>query len=54
MEFDRKEMIYRNISMADVHQALKIIYPGANMMYSDDNAGKLVFRMRMPLKVRML
>ena len=50
MEFDRKEMIYRNISMADVHQALKIIYPGANMMYSDDNAGKLVFRMRIPFE----
>jgi len=50
MEFDRKEMIYRNISMADVHQALKVIYPGANMMYSDDNAGKLVFRLRIPFE----
>lgn len=50
MEFDRKEMIYRNISMADVHQSLKVIYPGANMMYSDDNAGKLVFRLRIPFE----
>ena len=52
MEFDRKEMIYRNITMADVEIVLKMILPDATVMYSDDNAGKMVFRIRMPFESR--
>lgn len=52
LEFDRKEMIYRNVSMADVHQILKMMIQDATVMYSDDNAGKLVFRIRMPFDTR--
>lgn len=52
LEFDRKEMIYRNVSMADVHQILKMMIQDATVMYSDDNAGKLVFRVRMPFDTR--
>lgn len=52
MEFDRKEMIYRNITMADVEIVLKMILPEATVMYSDDNAGKMVFRIRMPFDSR--
>ena len=46
LEFNRKEMIYRNVSMQDVHHILKIIYPNSSIMYSDDNSAKLIFRMR--------
>ena len=52
MEFDRKEMIYRNVSMADIHQILKMLIPESTVMYSDDNAGKLIFRIRMPFETR--
>ena len=52
MEFDRKEMIYRNITMADVEIVLKMMLPDATVMYSDDNAGKMVFRIRMPFDTR--
>lgn len=52
LEFDRKEMVMRNVSMDDVHKILKDIYPEASLMYSDDNAGKLVFRLRMPFETR--
>lgn len=50
MEFNRKEMIERNVSMADIQQILSLIYPDASLMYSDDNAAKLVFRVRMPFQ----
>jgi DNA-directed RNA polymerase beta' subunit len=46
LDFNRKEMLNRDISMADVHQILSINKPDANIMYSDDNAGKLVFRIK--------
>lgn len=52
LEFDRKEMVMRNVSMDDVHKILKDMYPEAGLMYSDDNAGKLVFRLRMPFETR--
>lgn len=52
LEFDRKEMVNRNISMADIDQILKFTYQEASMMYSDDNSGKLVFRLRMPFETR--
>jgi DNA-directed RNA polymerase II subunit RPB1 len=45
-------MINRNVSMADVAQILKYMYPEAKLMYSDDNSGKLVFRIRMPFETR--
>tara|TARA_Y100000816_G_scaffold291796_1_gene284407 strand:- start:838 stop:5418 length:4581 start_codon:yes stop_codon:yes gene_type:complete len=46
LEFNRKEMIYRNVSMQDIHQILKIVYPNSSIMYSDDNSSKLIFRLR--------
>ena len=52
MEFDRKEMITRSVSMSDVEQILRYMYTSASTMYSDDNAGKLVFRLRMPFDTR--
>lgn len=52
LEFDRKEMVMRNVSMDDVHKILKDMYPESSLMYSDDNAGKLVFRLRMPFETR--
>lgn len=50
MEFNRKEMIERSVSMADIQQILSLIYPEASLMYSDDNAAKLVFRVRIPFE----
>lgn len=50
MQFNRKEMIERSVSMADIEQILALIYPEASLMYSDDNAAKLVFRVRIPFE----
>jgi DNA-directed RNA polymerase II subunit RPB1 len=47
MEFDRRKIIDRKITMEDINQVLKVNYPQASMMFMDDNASKLVFRLRM-------
>lgn len=52
MEFNRKEMIERSVSMGDIQQILSLVYPDASLMYSDDNAAKLVFRVRVPFERR--
>ena len=49
LEIDRKELMNKNISMEDIHHAIfsnfeKIGY------YSDDNAEKLIFRMRVNIE----
>ena len=52
LEFDRKEMINHNISMSDIHliMSMQSEYADAVLMYSDDNSGKLVFRIKMPFE----
>lgn len=52
LEFDRKEMINHNISMSDIHLIISMQseYSDAVLMYSDDNSGKLVFRIKMPFE----
>jgi DNA-directed RNA polymerase beta' subunit len=52
LEFDRKEMINHNISMSDIHliMSMQSEYSDAVLMYSDDNSGKLVFRIKMPFE----
>ena len=50
LEFDRKEMINHNVSMADIHIIMSNEYPDAVLMYADDNSGKLVFRIKMPFE----
>jgi DNA-directed RNA polymerase II subunit RPB1 len=47
LEFDRRKIIDNKITMEDINQVLKITYPQASMMFMDDNAAKLVFRLRM-------
>lgn len=50
LEFDRKEMINHNVSMSDIHIIMQNEYSDAVLMYSDDNSGKLVFRIKMPFE----
>jgi len=50
LEFDRKEIINHNISMSDIHLIMQNKYLDSILMYSDDNSGKLVFRIKMPFE----
>jgi len=48
IEFDRESMLDRNITMDDVHFAIKNAYTNeVECVYSDYNADKLIFRVRM-------
>jgi len=48
IEFDRESMLDRNITMDDVHFAIKNSYANeVECVYSDYNADKLIFRVRM-------
>ena len=47
LEFDRRKIIDRKITMEDINLILKTNYPQASLMFMDDNAAKLVFRMRL-------
>jgi len=47
MELNAEEMLERNITMDDVHYAIKNVYHDqVNCIYSDYNSDKLVFRLR--------
>lgn len=46
-EFDRRKIIDKKITMEDINLVLKTQYPTASMMFMDDNASKLVFRLRL-------
>ena len=46
LEFDRRKIINKKITMEDISLILKYNYPNASLMFMDDNASKLVFRMR--------
>jgi len=47
LEFDRRKIIDKKITMEDISLILKNNYPQASLMFMDDNASKLVFRMRL-------
>ena len=46
-EFDKQDMINKNITMEDIYHKINLYY-GSDIrcVYSDDNADKLVFRIR--------
>jgi len=47
LEFDRRKIINKRITMEDISLILKYNYPQASLMFMDNNASKLVFRMRL-------
>jgi DNA-directed RNA polymerase II subunit RPB1 len=47
LEFNRREMINKKITMEDVNLIIQHHIPHANIVFADDNAGKMVFRMRL-------
>ena len=47
LEFDRRKIIDKKITMEDINRILSINMPKASLMYMDDNAAKLVFRLRL-------
>ena len=50
LEFDRKELMNKNISMDDIYIAIFSIYKDeVSSHYTDDNAGKIIFRMRVKI-----
>ena len=47
LEFNRIKIIDKKITMEDIYLILKENYPNSSLMFMDDNASKLVFRMRL-------
>lgn len=47
LEFNRHNMIEKKITMEDIHIILKHHMPKSNIVFADDNSGKLIFRLRM-------
>ena len=46
LEFNRRKIIEKKITMEDIQLILKEYYPNSSLMFMDDNASKLVFRIR--------
>jgi len=46
LEFNRREMVNKKIMMEDINLILKQHLPTASIIYTDDNSGKLIFRLR--------
>jgi DNA-directed RNA polymerase II subunit RPB1 len=47
LEFDRKKIIESKVSMSDIQIVLNNEYPDSVLMYMDDNASKLIFRIKL-------
>lgn len=47
LEFDRKKIIESKVSMSDIQLVLNNEYPDSVLMYMDDNASKLIFRIKL-------
>jgi len=47
LEFDKRKIIDKKITMEDIYIVLKNKYPTSILIYYDDNANKLIFRLRM-------
>ena len=50
LEFDRKELMDKNITMDDIYISIFSMYKDdVSSHYTDDNAGKIIFRMRIKI-----
>lgn len=47
LEFNQREMINKKITMEDIKLIFSYNLGSASIMYSDDNSGKLIFRLRL-------
>ena len=47
LEFNHREMVEKNITMDEIYTVLKENLVNSSIMFSDDNSGKLIFRMRL-------
>ena len=47
LEFNRREMINKKITMEDINLIIQHNMPNANIVFTDDNAGKMIFRIRL-------
>jgi DNA-directed RNA polymerase beta' subunit len=52
LEFDHRKVLEQRIDMADIHHILSTNIPDAFLMYHDNNASKLVFRIRMNIDTK--
>ena len=50
LEFDHHKILEQRINMTDIYHILSLNYPEAFLMYHDNNAAKLVFRIRMNIE----
>ena len=47
LEFNHREMVEKNITMDEIYTVLNQQLNNSSIMFSDDNSGKLIFRMRL-------
>jgi DNA-directed RNA polymerase II subunit RPB1 len=50
LTFNRRKILNKKISMDDIHLIIKYHLPNSNIIYSDDNANKLIFRLKINFK----
>jgi DNA-directed RNA polymerase II subunit RPB1 len=50
LEFNRRKILSKKISMDDIHLIIKYHIPNSNIIYADDNANKLIFRLKINFK----
>ena len=50
LEFNRHKIINKKISMNDINLVIKNQLPNSNIIYADDNASKLIFRLKINFK----
>jgi DNA-directed RNA polymerase II subunit RPB1 len=51
LDFNKRKMLNKKINMDDIDMILKAHYENATTVFSDDNANKLIFRIKLNFKV---
>lgn len=51
LEFNRRKILNKKINMDDIYLIIKHYYPSSNIIYSDDNSSKLIFRLKMDISI---
>ena len=53
LEFNKRKMLNKKINMDDIDLVLKYHFDDANIVFSDDNANKLIFRLNIHFKANL-
>ena len=50
LEFNRRKMLNKKLNMNDIHLIVNYYFQNSTIIYSDDNAQKLIFRLKLNFK----